>query len=63
MAKKRGRPPSTIPPAQYVKSVHVKLTQEAYDAVVAEAEADGRTVVQVVRLALKQYLETRKGKG
>ena len=56
-----GRPKGTHEPPVYVRSVHVKLTEEMYVAVKAAADEDSRTVVQLVRLALKQYLE--KGKG
>jgi hypothetical protein len=63
MAKKRGRPPSTIPPAQYVRSVHVKLTEEQYASACTKASSDSRTLANWVRLLIEKAVEEQKGKG
>ena len=47
-------------PAEYTRFFAVRLSPEQDDAIRARADADGRTIAELVRQALADYLGARR---
>lgn len=58
-ARKRGRPKVTRP----MKRVNISVDPSDYEAVESLAAANGMSTATMIRLAIKELLRTKPGKG